>query len=225
MNNTRSQRRPFTVWTQLQDGLAECSVRDCFQLGGADSGTQENLAERSDLPVLVALHERAPALALLLVPDTFGPPLRVNSVLQQPGAHLLEFGSQIDFDGRTYWVSVDRAAERTVYDPARHGEDVFGHLTKARLNPGDEIVVCPGQAEQPCGLISLSVAWDAAVESSDTFRCSNCGFDPRAVQWRPVPLNETRDRVHELLEKAEAGVSQFATLATNAAGARKESPR
>lgn len=199
------------LWKQDGEGVQERAVEDRVVLPGSAESADPAKADadamfegRTDLPTLIVLHKPSADLAMLCVPESFGPPVQINGVTRATGVHLLSFGDRIDFDGCTYWISSIRSAERADYDPERHGDDLFCQFTKKRLQAGDEIVICPGRPGAVCGTIALAEAWDASLASGTRFRCANCGFDPLETDWRPTPLARARERAAELVEKASA---------------------
>ena len=106
--------------------------------------------------------------------------------------------------GETFWISVEYSAEESEYDPARHPPDAFCFLTKARLNKGDPIVICPGTPETSCGVIYRQAAWVLAQQSPSSFRCPNCGFAPAQATWAP-PARKPAQPLDQLFQLAVGG--------------------
>ncbi len=117
-----------------------------------------------------------------------------------PGLHLIRHTDQLEVDGQTFWVATSIRADVTTYDPAIHGDAAYCFVTKVRLQPGDEIVQCPGHLEIACGVIYRRAAWEMALDSDPKFRCPSCRFDPNQGAWKPsLPEGSSLQR---LLEKA-----------------------
>lgn len=142
------------------------------------------------------------ACAAVLVPSKHDRPVRLNRVGLPAGMHLLAHGDRLDAGGRIFWVSLRAVAEETVYDPGVHGEDCFCFRSKARLEAGDAIVICPGTPEMPCDMIFKASAWKRASASKAGVRCHNCRFDPSAPAWKPAAPKEGRSVLDELFERA-----------------------
>ena len=75
----------------------------------------------------------------------------------------------------------------SVYDPAKHGEDVRCIVSHARLSPGQPIAVCPGTAQTECGVIYLRESWQLIQQGEAPVKCPNCRFERPHSQWRPPP--------------------------------------
>ena len=146
--------------------------------------------------LIVRLDGKNGVCAAVLVPSKHGRPVRLNRVDLPPGMHLLSHKDRLDVGGITFWVSLRACAEQMAYDPEVHGEDCFCLRTKARLEPGEAIVICPGMPEMPCDMIFKASAWKAGV------RCHNCRFDPSAPAWKPAAPKEGRSVLDELFERA-----------------------
>lgn len=113
--------------------------------------------------------------------------LTLDGVAVADGLHVLRHGACVLYGESRYWLSSERAAEESTYDPAVDGGDVFCARTKLRLEPGDAIVRCPGTPSRSCDLLFRASTWDAAL------RCHQCGHDPSAPRWspplpRPIPV-------------------------------------
>jgi hypothetical protein len=132
-------------------------------------------------------------IAVLLVPPS-GCAGSCNGIPLGPGTHVIQHADRIDIDDLTFWVAASNAVEIVAYDPDVHGADVFCLLTKARLQPGADIVCCPG-----CGMIYRSAAWEMVLDADSKFRCPGCRFDPFAGEWEPtLPRTSSLDRIIEL---------------------------
>ena len=133
--------------------------------------------------------------AVALVPDALAGAVQLNGRLVEPGMHLLQHGEWMAVHEQRIWVSAARCAEETAYDPAVHGEEVYCFRTRARLQPGDEIAVCPGTAQHPCGMLYKLSAWQVGLA------CPHCGFDPTQPAWQPPATNSNvKAKLDELLQ-------------------------
>lgn len=156
-------------------------------------------------PRLIPTTAAPGAIAALLVGESCGGVTR-NGVPLPAGAHLLAHADRLDFEGHTWWVAAACEVREVPFDPLVHGEDVYCYITKARLRPGDPVVVCPGCPGAGCGAIYRQAAWDMAVSSNARFRCPRCGFEPAAGEWRPeVPEASNLERLFELARARRAG--------------------
>ena len=136
------------------------------------------------------------AIAVLLVPKGGGA-ISLNGIPLQRAAYVVQHADRIDVDGKTFWVAASSDIEIAHYDPAVHGDDIFCFVTKARLQPDEEIVLCPG-----CGIICRRAAWDMVLEADPKFRCPGCRFDPFAGDWVPtLPRVSSIDRIMELARR------------------------
>lgn len=157
-------------------------------------GTNVLLARLDDAEIAGA----RTACAAVLVPPGRNGRVRLNGIALPPGMHMLGHRDRLDAGDRTFWVSLQARVEETVYQPSEFGSDCFCFRTKARLVPGESIVICPGSPGEPCGAIYRSAAWKAV----DRCRRGGCGFDPSEPPWRPVPPRHTSGVfLDELLER------------------------
>ncbi len=157
-------------------------------------------AGRLDDGVIVAPSRAASgAIGAILVPVNLSGRVLRNRVPLRAGLHAARHGDELHIGEQLYWLASDLAPEEATYDPALHGEDLFCHLTKARLRAGDPIVLCPGTQHAPCGLIQSARAWHAAAAAG--LACSACGFRADAEEWRP-PRRAEDNRLAGLLRLA-----------------------
>jgi hypothetical protein len=142
----------------------------------------------------------APAseVAVLLVPPLSAARVSRNGQPMPVGLHGMQHGDRLDMAGHTYWVAVQPAAQRTVYDPEVHGADMFCFLSKKRLAAGDPIAFCPGVPGTPCGALYTQRAWDLLNSPESKLRCSGCGFHAGAASWTP-PSPPERKVLDDLL--------------------------
>lgn len=136
--------------------------------------------------------------AVVLVPDELTG-ICHSGVSLATGLHLLQHGDHLDFTGGTrIWISVDSRVDETLFDPAVHGEDVFCFRTKARISPGEKIVICPGIPGAACGMIYRADAWQQVG-----LACHNCTFDPSKPLWKPPTTHDgsSLDDLYELVAR------------------------
>lgn len=135
------------------------------------------------------------ALGIVLVPGGLKQPARRNGISLPCGLHVLRHADRLELSNECLWVSAAGSAEKTTYDPAIHGQDVFCLRSKARLTLGDRIVICPGREGAECGAVYKVTAWNIGAP------CHQCGFDPGAPQWKP-PQSSQRSSLDALLQFA-----------------------
>lgn len=174
------------VWTQELDKAAAQRVEQMISLGDV-SGSRPLHVHR---PRLIPTRPGSGALAALLVPA--GTAVIRNGVPLPAGAHALAHADALTVEGRRYWVAAAIEVAVTQYDPAAHGDNVFCFFTKARLKPGEAIVVCPGRPGAECSVIYKQGAWEMAIKADLKFHCPRCGFDPTAGDWEPTPPRPTQ---------------------------------
>jgi hypothetical protein len=139
----------------------------------------------SSLEVTILPSSRV-APAVVIVPDDAPFVLRRNGSRLRPGLHALSHAHSIEFLDFTLWISAEGAPEEAMYDPERHEKEAYCYRTKARLRPGEPIVICPGVPEVPCGAPYKKAAWETGL------RCHVCGFDPSRPRWCPPPRAKER---------------------------------
>jgi hypothetical protein len=118
-------------------------------------------------------------LGVALVPAGLAEDVRLGGCRVSPGMHLLRHADCVDFAGITVWISASSSAEEAAYEPAAHGKDGFCARTKARLKPGEPIVICPGTPQAACGLYYKLSAWKLDLQ------CHGCKLKPSAAGWSP----------------------------------------
>jgi hypothetical protein len=128
-----------------------------------------------------------------LVPDASMGGVLLNGVRLRPGMHVLHHADRVALDGQTVWFAIAAAPDEVQYDPETHGEAVYCHRTKARLEVGDPIVICRGTPRADCGMIFTAAAWGAGIP------CHSCGALPEHPGWTPPP-SESRGSLIELLD-------------------------
>ncbi len=131
-------------------------------------------------------------------------PVALNGVPLGCGMHAIHSTDRLDVGADAYWLSEDLTPQRTCYDPLQHGDDVRCCMTKARLHPGQDIVVCPGRLGVPCQVIYKAAAWDALIQSDRGMKCPSCGYEPQQAAWSPpeAPLRKKSfDEFHHFAHK------------------------
>lgn len=188
------------VWTQELDKPAARRVEEAISLGEPSADAPLHV----DLPRLIPTRPGSGALAALLVPA--GAAVMRNGVPLPAGSHALFHADALTIQGRRYWVATSVEVAVTQYEPATHGENVFCFFTKARLKPGEAIVVCPGKPGAECSVIYKQAAWEMALKASVKFQCPRCGFDPAAGDWQPtIPQPAQLPRLFDLAAQHRHG--------------------
>jgi hypothetical protein len=141
---------------------------------------------------------RAAFIGAVIVPPELDACVALNGTLLWSGIHGLRHADRLEINGHSIWIAAIRSVEPCAYDPAVHGADVFCILTKARLSPGESIVLCPGSGGEVCNVIYKKEAWEMAMQASSNLRCPNCKFRPDDADWQP-PNRGPKKRIHELL--------------------------
>ncbi len=128
------------------------------------------------------------AVAVIVVPEAFTSPIRLNSSIRRNGArlgagvHILKHADCLECGGQRLWAARDEAAAEVPYDPAIQGENIFCARTKARLKAQvDLVVICPGLS---CGTMYRADAWRLQLP------CHVCNFDPRGAAWQPPRMKQ-----------------------------------
>lgn len=134
------------------------------------------------------------ALGALLVPEAALESVTRRGIRLRPGMHPLQHADQLQIGTAVLWISAEAEPDRTTYDPQLHGANVFCARTKARLQPGEAIVVCPGTPSASCGWIYKASAWTPQLV------CPRCGFDPQHAPWEP-PRRPTTEPSHDLIAR------------------------
>jgi len=143
--------------------------------------------------VIQPIQPRGLVSAVFLVPDRHAGEVSRNGIPLSAGMHTLSHADRLETAAQTYWISGQSAPEQTHYDPALHGADVFCFLTKARLEPGQAITICPGVPGRSCSAIYKSDAWAKAMRPGSPIKCARCGFHPDLQTWQPdLPERTTR---------------------------------
>lgn len=188
------------LWYQTEAGsLSRMALSDVVRISSfprpAVDDVDDTVAEEAAAPRVVPVSREGDACAVLLVPSAAESRALVNGSAAPSGMHLLRHGDRVDVSEKTLWVSAGAAPEETRYDPQTHGEDVFCFRTKARLEPGEPIVICPGTSKTTCGMIYKASAWELGIP------CHNCRFDPSKPAWHP-PAPKTRSHLDEFFALA-----------------------
>jgi len=152
-------------------------------------------------PVLVPVDAPAKGVgglvAVLFVPDAHAGTLHLDGARVGAGMCTLGHGAHLAFPGGEVWVSLLCAGEEEPYEPAKLGADRHCFRLKAKLKPGEPVVLCPGVPHAICGVVYRASAWRTARA------CANCGHDQRAPAWAPPAEPGTERRsLRELLDRA-----------------------
>jgi hypothetical protein len=156
---------------------------------------------RGDAEILIALTAAVTqgALAVALVPDELERVAFLNGIALGSSMHVLRHADLLELSEKRVWVSTGATPTAIPYDVELHGRDVFCMRTKARLKPGEAIVVCPGTSRESCGMIYKAAAWETGLP------CHHCRFDPKAPAWSPpVPKTKEARPLERLLRLARA---------------------
>ena len=129
--------------------------------------------------------------AVLLVPDELGGLVDHGGEPLAVGTHVLRQRIGVSFERLQIWISPDDEARVTAYDPAVHGNPAYCARTRVRLQTGEPVVVCPGIARQPCGLIFKEVAWELRIA------CHGCGRPRRPSHGSRI---FRKDRWHDFVQ-------------------------
>lgn len=187
----------MTVWKEELNVPTARRVDQALLLNGEQSSSSP---ARSDVPRLIPVRSGRGAVAALLVPG--GVLVRRNGVPLPPGAHAVLHADCVQTDDARYWVAAATEIAVSQYEPALHGEGVYCFFTKARLKPGEAIVVCPGRPGAECSVIYKQAAWQMAIQADVQFQCPRCGFDPAAGDWQPeLPAPSQLPRLLKLAEQ------------------------
>ncbi len=185
----------FAIWSsnQTQDRV---EVQRQAWLGAAAGVQVPAGAVPADCLVILSVDPPGDRAAVL-VPDASAGAAK-NRIPLGAGLHLAGHGDLLEVGGRRFWVELRPVAEQSLFDPEVHGADLFCAATRARLNPGDPIVTCPGNQGATCGLVYSLVAFEAART------CHGCGASHDSKPWAP-PEEPGESSVAELLASAGEG--------------------
>jgi hypothetical protein len=137
-------------------------------------------------------------VAVVFVGHAVSADVVLNGACVSAGMYPIRPADRIDIGLDSYWVSEELVPQRTTYDPERHEPDARCAMTKARLQPGQEIVICPGRPGAPCKVIYKAAAWDAVIQSNREMKCPNCGYRPGEPVWRPPTPKLRKEFLDEL---------------------------
>lgn len=142
---------------------------------------------------------RCEIIALAFVPIDLEMFVSLNGVPLRAGFHGVRHADQLDIHEHSIWLAAIRTVQVCAYDPARHGSDVFCTITKARLSPGESIVVCPGTDKVACQAIYRQEAWEMAMSAPSQLRCPMCKFRPDDAEWMP-PAAQPKPQIRNLFK-------------------------
>ncbi len=190
------------LWHPAGERLSKHDLDRRLSLQANGNGEVVATEEHRDGSVtLMPIDSVRQVVAVVFVPNQAGGKVARNRIRLAPGLHELRHADRLDVHHDTFWISVESSAEETEYDPEQHPSDAFCFLTKARLNRGDLITICPGTPETTCGLLYKQEAWVMAHQSPTPFGCPNCGFTPARAAWAP-PARRSRQSLNRLFQLA-----------------------
>jgi hypothetical protein len=164
-------------------------ARPCFGSAGAGVRTV----------TLQATEPLGGVIAVAYVGEAVRYPIALNGVpLGASGMYTLQHTDRIDIAADSYWVSKNLSPLRVAFDPDQHEPNTRCCMTKARLEIGQDVVICPGCAGTPCNVVYKAAAWDAMLQSNPDMKCPSCGFRPSQPPWRPPSPRRKRSPLHEL---------------------------
>lgn len=177
----------LSIWcSDSQRRLHQVAITGPVQLKPRDEDPVLPVATRyCDDAVIVPAQPQGPAVAVILVPESYRYQAALNNVPLRAGIHLLAHTDRVDVAGRSFWISAHSLVEQAEYAPDIHGAHVFCFLTKARILAGEPIKICPGLPGVPCGAIYKADAWDMAMSPDSRIKCANCGYRPDQEAWQP----------------------------------------
>ena len=125
-----------------------------------------------DAILLLATRPVDGACGVVMVPDGSEARARLNGSRLNAGLHVARHGDSVTVGSANAWFGVSVTPDKVGYDPKLHGDPVYCLRTKARLAPGDDMVVCPGTPGHDCGMMFRASAW------IDSLPCHHCGTLP-----------------------------------------------
>jgi hypothetical protein len=143
-------------------------------------------------------------IAVAIVPADLQAKVAINGTAIHSGLHGLSHTDRLDLNGHSVWIAASLSIEPTTYDPAVHGEHKRCFISKAPLEAGQEVVLCPGRPGKPCGVVYAKQSWQRLMESSTRLRCANCDFRPDDAEWRPSEHRPER-RINDILDTITNG--------------------
>jgi hypothetical protein len=190
----------ITVWyPNGSDGYQQMVARTPVRLSPESAVAPEPGVEgEGDCVLVQPVDPTDGAIAVALVPKSLAHGVSHNGMPLASGLHPLKHADRLDVRRRDFWFSVEAVVEEVGYDPDVHGADVYCFLTKARLQPGQKIKICPGVPGTNCGVIYKSEAWDLAMLSDTPMNCANCGYKAGGTEWEP-PQRKTKGSLDGLL--------------------------
>jgi hypothetical protein len=162
---------------------------------GVSRAADEEAAALADHAVVMPAAVEGDYCAVMIVPEILSWKIRLNDAPAPAGLHVLKPRDKIEVSvTRHVWIGDPRARVQ-VYDPDIHGKDVFCARTRARLQSGARIVVCPTLR---CGAIYTEKAYGLCVP------CHKCGSNPVKEEWRPVFDENACGSLDSLLARIKA---------------------
>ena len=191
--------RSTEIWAlESEDTPAPTRTRGAVWLSqaGLDSAADSSPRPEPDSVMVLPTEPSGGRCGVALVPDAFTGRVLLNGVRIGPGMHVLHHADHVALDSRSVWFAIAATPDEVVFDPEIHGHPVYCHRTKARLKPGDEMVICRGTPKADCGMKFTAGAWSAGIP------CHACGAEPGDPGWTPPPSERSGSLV-ELLRLVE----------------------
>lgn len=191
------------VWHRGEDGQLAALVAD-HPIWFAHHAPVPSEQPQENAVAVHAVSSPSGVIGAALVPDDLDSSAALNGVPLRAGLHVLRHTDRLDLNEHSVWFAAQSTCESTTYDPEVHGENVFCYLTKARLETGQAIVVCPAAPGKTCNAIYKQRSWELAMKSTTMRKCANCGYRPDDAEWKPsVP--RPRKKIDELLHSLTDG--------------------
>ena len=187
--------RTTEIWTSGPDDTpSPTRTRAAVWLSqaGLDSAGHPSPRPEPDSVMVLPTEPSGSTCGVALVPDASTGRVLLNGVRLGPGMHVLRHADRVALDRQAVWFAIAVAPDEVVFDPEIHGDPVYCHRTKARLKPGDEMVICRGTPKADCGMMFTAAAWSAGIP------CHSCGAQPGDPGWTPPPSERSGSLV-ELL--------------------------
>jgi len=142
-----------------------------------------------DVPaaMLIPVHQTGSTIAAMLVPQALVGTVTLDGVRVPAGLHSVCHATRIALSETTLWVAARTEPETRPYDPVVDGADLYCSRTKARIVPGETIVICHGSADVACDQVYKQSAWELDIP------CHACKRSPNAPEWHP-PLARATER-------------------------------
>ncbi|MGD0898936.1 MAG: hypothetical protein ABR915_13945 [Thermoguttaceae bacterium] len=150
-------------------------------------------ADTADGVLLLPANVGKKAAVAAIVPDALDQAVSANREPLRPGLHQLGHEDRLQWGELSVSLAESQQADPAEYDPALHGDGQRCGRTKARLRPGDRIVICR------CGTIFSERAYALGRP------CEYCRHDPTQGEWAPPAAAANGAGLAELLGLLGAG--------------------